>query len=120
MVAELPDVRADWLPVPIEAPGQLFGRPHSYGVAHDLERMRNGFAPPPRTPRIQTRAQRHRSGPWTALRRRWANSDTGPVDLWHRFRCRTGHHEYRGGHQMQLGNRFVYVERRCRFCDTQP
>ena len=106
---------ADLHPVPVPAPGQLFGRPHTYGVAHDLDRMRQGFAPPPRAPRIQARPRRRRG---SRLRQWWAGSERRPADLWHRLRCRTGHHEQRGGHLMQLGNRFVFVERRCRWCDA--
>jgi hypothetical protein len=116
-MADVQRVPLDRLPVPVTAPGHLFGQVHSYGVAHELERMRQGSVPPPRAPRIRTRSPVPAVG---RLRRWWAGSDRRPVDLWHRIRCRTGHHELRGGHQMQLGNRFVFVERRCRWCDAAP
>jgi len=48
-----------------------------------------------------------------------ASGDRRPVDVWHRIRCRTGHHDVRGGQQMQLGSRFVLVERRCIWCDAE-
>ena len=98
---------------------ELFGRSHSYGAAHDLERMRAGLPPLPRAPRVRTRPRRFR-GPVALLRHVMANSQMQPADLWHRLRCRTGHHQFRGGEQVQLGSRFVYVERRCLWCDAEP
>ena len=120
-MAERRDPRSEALPVPHATPPQLFGRSHTYGVAHDLERMRQGVVPPPRTPRVAPRGRRRRGGgPWASLLSWWASRDRRPVDVWHRIRCRTGHHDIRGGHQVQLGSRFVHVERRCVWCDAEP
>ena len=98
---------------------QLYDRPHTYGVAHDLERMRAGLGPPPRKSRIRARTRRRRRGPLSAVRVWLASGDRRPVDVWHRFRCRTGHHDVRGGQRMQLGSHFVLVERRCIWCDAE-
>lgn len=120
-MAELPELWSDRSPEKPAPPAPLFGRPPSFGVAHDLELMKQG-ALPPRT----RRPQRHRrlrgegEGSWAGVRRRWADSDNTPADIWHRIRCRTGHHELRGGEQMQLGSRYVYLERRCIWCDAAP
>jgi hypothetical protein len=119
-MSELPDRRSDRLPVRPDPPRQLFDRDHSYGVAQDLERMKAGLAPTPRTPRIRTRSRRIGGGPMASARRWWASGNSRPVDLWHRVRCRTGHHDFRGGHQIQLGSRFEFVERRCIWCDALP
>ena len=119
MMAELPDVRSSLLPTHPPAPRQLYDRPHAYGVARDLEHIKQGFVPPPRTPRIQRRPRRE-WGPWAAFRRWSATRERGPGDVWHRIRCRMGRHEMRGGHQMQLGSRYVFVERRCVWCDAPP
>jgi hypothetical protein len=119
-MAELPEVRVQRLPERPPAPRQLYDRPHSYGVAQELERIKEGFVPPPRAPRIRTRTSREGGGLRTSFRRRWAESNLRPVDLWHRVRCRTGRHEFRGGQQLQLGSRFTYIERRCVWCDALP
>ena len=119
-MADLPDLRSQHLPDLPQTPGQMFGHPHNFGVARELERIKQGYAPPPRVPRIKTRDRRPRGGAWARFRHRWANSDKRPVDVWHRIRCRTGHHEMRGGHQMQFGSRFEYVERRCIWCGAAP
>jgi hypothetical protein len=119
-MSELPDLRSDRLPERPAPPRQLFDRDHTYGVAHDLERMRAGLGPAPRQPRIRTRSRRLPGGPFASARRWWANGDRRPVDLWHRLRCRRGHHDFRGGHQIQLGSRFEFVERRCVWCDARP
>jgi len=118
-VAELPELRSDRLPERPPELRQLYDRTHTYGVAHDLERMRAGLGPPPRTPRIHTRSRRRRGGPVSAARRWLASGDRRPVDIWHRLRCRTGHHDVRGGQRMQLGSRYVLVERRCIWCDAE-
>ena len=118
-MAELPELRAHLLPERPEPPRPLYDRPHSYGVTRELDRMKEGWVPPPRTPRIRTR-DRRRLGPWAAFRGWSASWDRGPAHFWHRMRCRTGHHDLRGGHIMQLGSRPVYVERRCLWCDAQP
>jgi hypothetical protein len=110
-MAELPEVRS-YLPERLPEPRQLYDRAHTYGVAHDLERMRAGKGPAPRTPRVPARYGRQR---------RRGRSDVGRLaGAWHRFRCRTGHHDVRGGGQMQLGSRYVFIERRCIWCDAQP
>ena len=44
-MADVPQLRSDLLPVPVAPPGQLFGHAHSFGVAHDLELLRQGFTP---------------------------------------------------------------------------
>lgn len=117
----------------------LFGHSHSFGVANDLERLRQGRLPPPKPPRIvgkqrgdhpldhrfwQCWGEGRRRGiegrAWRHLRDRWANSEHRPVDIWHRCRCRFGRHEIRGGEQIQLGSRFEHIERRCRWCGTRP
>jgi hypothetical protein len=120
VVAELPELWSDKTPERPSPPRQLYDRPHAYGVARDLERIKEGFVPPPRTPRVQPRSRRARTGPPGSFRRWWAGRNSGPVDLWRRVRCRTGHHDIRGGHQMQLGSRFVLIERRCIWCDAEP
>jgi hypothetical protein len=119
-MADLPELRSDRLPQPPGSPRPLYDHPHTFGVAHDLERMRQGLAPPPRVPRIQTRGHRPGGGPRARFRRWLADGDRRPVDVWHRIRCRTGHHDVRGGQQIQLGSRFVHVERRCIWCDASP
>ena len=119
-MAELPEVWPTRLPDRPPPPRQLYDRPHAYGVARELERIKEGFVPPPRTPRIPVRARRRRSGPLGAARRWWAATTVRPVDVWHRMRCRAGRHDFRGGHQMQLGSSFVHVERRCMWCDAEP
>lgn len=114
-MAELPELRSDRLPQRPAPPRQLYDRDHTYGVAHELERMRAGHGPPPRTPRIRTRTRRRdRSRRW------WGRGDGRSAELWHRFRCRTGHHDFRGGHQMQFGSRFEFIERRCIWCEAAP
>lgn len=113
-MAEFPDLRSHLLPERLPEPRQLFDRPHTYGVAHDLERMRAGKGPAPRTPRLPARYGRRRR------RGRGRETDVGRLAAaWHRFRCRTDHHVVRGGGQMQLGSRFVLIERRCIWCDAQ-
>lgn len=114
-MAEHPEVPSDLLPDRLREPRQLFDRPHTYGVAHDLERFRQGLGPAPRPPRIQGRYGR------VAGRGRERATDVGRLaGVWHRLRCRTGHHDVRGGGQMQLGSRFVLIERRCIWCDAGP
>ena len=110
-MSELPELRADLLPERPEPPRQLFDRdPH----------LRRGPRPGahagrPRPgaphPRIRTRRRFLGGGPFRRPGTWWANSDHRPGDLWHRFRCRTGHHVFVGGHQMQFGSRFEFVER---------
>ena len=120
-MADRPELRSQLLPQrPPEPPPQLYGRSHSYGVARELDRIKEGWVPPPRAPRIQTRDRRRRRGPWAAFRRWSGNRDRGAADLWHRITCRAGRHDFRGGHQMQLGSRWVFVERRCVWCDAPP
>ena len=115
-MAEPHEGRSHLLPERLPEPGQLFDRPHTYGVAHDLERMRAGLGPDPRTARVPARYAR-REG--RRLRRR--ENDVGRLaGAWHRFRCGTGHHDVRGGGQMQLGSRYVLIERRCIWCDAAP
>jgi hypothetical protein len=113
-VAELPELRFERSPAPPPPPAPLFGRPANFGVARDLELMKQGALPPrtPRPPR-ETRLPLRRITP----RSRRSRRETGAADLWHRVLCRYGRHDIRGGHQLQLGSEFVYVERRCRWCD---
>ncbi|HVL07190.1 MAG TPA: hypothetical protein VM388_14470 [Acidimicrobiales bacterium] len=114
-MAELPELRTHALPERLPEPRQLYDRAHTYGVAHDLERMRQGFGPAARTPRTPSRYGRR-----LGLRRS-RTSDVGWLaGVWHRLRCRTGHHDVRGGGQMQLGSRYVLIERRCIWCDAPP
>lgn len=114
-MAELPELRTHALPQRLPEPRQLYDKPHTYGVAHDLERMRQGLGPAPRAPRMPKRYGR------VGLFRRQQVNDVGRLaGAWHRFRCRTGHHDVRGGGQMQLGSRDVLIERRCIWCDVAP
>jgi hypothetical protein len=121
IVADLPELRSDRRPAPPSPapPPPLFGQPPSFGVARDLELMKQG-ALVPRTPRPPRRSRLplYRDEPGHGLRSRWASRDRGPTDLWHRLRCRFGRHDMRGGHTMQLGSQLVYVERRCQWCDA--
>ncbi|HEX3622855.1 MAG TPA: hypothetical protein VHT97_11110 [Acidimicrobiales bacterium] len=118
-MAELPELRSDRLVTPPPPHAPLYGRPPAFGVARDLELMKQGQLPA-RTPRPPRRSRLNLPTPdgRGSVRARWASRDTGPTDLWHRLLCRFGHHEMRGGHQLQLGSQFVYVERRCKWCDT--
>ena len=125
-MAELPELRSDRRPAPPAPPSPLFGQAPSFGVARDLELSKRG-ALPPRTPRPVRarrpgRARDHARRPDArgGLRRWWASRDSRPSDLVHRVMCRFGHHDMRGGHQMQLGSSFVHVERRCQWCDARP
>ncbi|HWI02934.1 MAG TPA: hypothetical protein VNT52_03790 [Acidimicrobiales bacterium] len=97
-MADLPELRTHALPQRLPEPRQLYDKPHTYGVAHDLERMRQGLGPALRTPRIPARYGRR-----LGLRRSRSNDVGRLAGIWHRFRCRTGHHDVRGGGQMQLG-----------------
>lgn len=119
-MAESPERRSDLLADRPAAARPLFDRAHGYGVAHDLERMRAGMAPSPRPPRVRAPTSLRRGGLLASVRRRWASSDNRPADVWHRLRCRAGHHEFSGGELMQLGSRFVLIERRCTWCDAEP
>jgi hypothetical protein len=105
-MAELPALRS-LLPERVAAaPPELFGRTHSYGVARELELMRRGFALAPRAPRLPVRRRR----PPGRLLRWWVTTDLRPVaEVWHRFRCRTGHHDLGGGYRL-----------RCVRCDAEP
>lgn len=123
-MAELPERRTDQLPTRPLAPAPLFGHAPAFGVAHDLDLMKQG-ALPPRTPRPQSRRHQAAVAAYGQPRGRrmrtwWASRDRGPGDLWHRVLCRFGRHEMRGGHQLQLGSRFVFVERRCQWCGATP
>jgi hypothetical protein len=57
---------------------------------------------------------------WAHVRTWWASRDRGLGQVWHRVRCRYGRHDVRGGQQVQLGSRFVNVERRCVWCGALP
>jgi hypothetical protein len=120
VVAELPDLRSDRLPARPPPPAPLFDQPPAFGVARDLELMKQGaLAPRVRRPQRRSRfAGRHDGGTGGGGRR--SRDSSRLADVWHRLRCRTGHHDFRGGHQLQLGSRFVYVERRCQWCDASP
>ncbi len=89
--------------------------PHRFGVAAELDRIQKGAPPRKRPPPAPMRRRgRGRLGTW------WASREGRPSDVWHRVRCRSGHHDVRGGQQMQLGARFVYVERACVWCGAKP
>ena len=119
-------------------PGAATAPPYRFGVAAELDRAQKAparnrpDAPPPDGTRYhpldhrvwQCRA-RARRGPirgrtLSHLRFWWASCDRRPGDMWHRLRCRRGHHEIRGGQQMQLGSKFVHVERCCVWCGAKP
>jgi hypothetical protein len=124
-MADMPDrPRTDPLPMPGAAPEPRYGRTHNFGVARDLELFKQGALPPRPTNasrRASARALRdRRPGPRTGVRGWVASREVGPSDLWHRAQCRLGRHEMRGGHQMQLGSRYVHVERRCQWCGATP
>ena len=112
-------------------------RVHRFGVARELERLQqdptkwqqrpveplpNHFHPLDHRP-WQCWAEARRTDVhgriWTHLRTSWASSDKRPSDVWHRIKCRCGRHDIRGGEQIQLGSRFVNVERRCLWCDAE-
>lgn len=57
---------------------------------------------------------------WAHLRTWWASRDRRPGGAWHGLRCRYGGHDVRGGQQVQLGSRFVNVERCCVRCGAVP
>jgi hypothetical protein len=118
LVAELPELRSERVPARPDPPAPLFGQPPAFGVARDLELMKRGELAPrvPRPPR-RSRLPMPGAEPRGRFRGRWATRQTGPADLWHRILCRYGRHDMRGGHQLQLGSEFVYVERRCQWCD---
>jgi len=137
-VAEYPELWSDRSPVP----GPLFNREHRFGVARDLERMREGTLPVParalpypevdrivRDHPLDHRVWQCRSEARTRplhgrslmhMRIRWANRNRHLDDVWHRLMCRAGRHEIHGGEQIQVGSRLVNVERRCRWCDAGP
>ena len=112
--------------------------PRRFGVAAELDRVQKAPArktPEPRSAgssrnhpldhRIWQCRSRARRGPihgraWAHLRFWWAARDARPGDMWRRMRCRRGRHEIRGGQQMQLGARFVNVERCCVWCGAKP
>jgi hypothetical protein len=97
----------------------LFGRDPSFGVARELERVRQGGAAPVKRRPVGPHVGPERHGAWATLRRRWAVSRHHPSDIWHRLMCRRGRHDIRGGHQIQLGSSFVNIERRCLWCDIK-
>lgn len=121
-MAELPELRTDTRPASAapDGPQPLFGRPPAFGVARDLELMKEGLLAPRtrRPPRRSGLFVRGADASGTGVRGWWARTNNRPVDIWHRIRCRTGRHEIRGGEQVQLGSRFVYLERRCAWCDA--
>lgn len=96
-------------------PRYLFDRPPAFGLARDAERMRQGIPPAPRRPS----GRRYRP-PRRFIGLPWSSRDGGAGELWHRMRCRRGHHEVSGGHTMQLGSDAVFIERRCRWCGAKP
>lgn len=50
----------------------------------------------------------------------WSYGDRNSGERWHRLQCRRNRHEMGGGHTMQVGGTEVFVERRCRWCGTEP
>ncbi len=97
----------------------LFDRPPTFGLARDAERMREGVPPAHRT--TAGRKRRRERGPFvTYLRLPWSYGDGNGGEVWHRMKCRWGRHQMGGGHTMQLGSAVVFVERRCRWCGTEP
>jgi len=59
-------------------------------------------------------------GAWNHIRTWWACRERHPGDLWHRFRCRFGRHDFQGGRQIQVGGRLVSTERCCAWCSAKP
>ena len=72
----------------------------------------------------QCRSRAHtaplRGRTWAHLFAWWASRDGHNASAWQRHRCRRGHHDIRGGQQMQLGSRLVNVERCCVWCGAKP
>lgn len=128
MMAEHPDVRTgEWPEPPAPAtpsllrPRPIGGRAPRFGVAHELDVLRGAPATKGRPPTAPERAATHpTAGAWDGMRTWWACRESRPVDVWHRLLCRLGRHDVRGGQQIQVGGRFVHVERCCVWCRSKP
>ncbi len=119
-------------------PGAATPPSYRFGVAAELDRVQKIQQPrrpdPPAAGvgrnhpldhRIWQCRARARQGPIRGravshLRFWWAARESGRGTMWRRLRCRRGNHEIRGGQQMQLGSRFVHVERCCVWCGANP
>ena len=114
LMAEHPELWTERTP---EQP-YLFGRAPAFGLARDAER-RPPEVPPDPVPIARGRPRRERGPFVTYLCLPWSYGDRSPGDFWHRLRCRLGRHEMTGGHTVQLGGDFVFIERSCRWCNGE-
>ena len=111
-MAELPELWTEKTPEPrpssdvVPAPGPASGV--------DLLALEVLPADPP----SELEGRRERGPFLTYLAMPWSYSDREPGERWHRWRCRWGRHDMHGGHTMQLDGSFVFIERRCRWCDA--
>ncbi|MFN2606552.1 MAG: hypothetical protein ABR511_01460 [Acidimicrobiales bacterium] len=96
------------------------GRVPRFGVADELDRAQRGVAPPAPSRSASARPTSRGDGGGHGLRTWWASRDTRPTDVWHRLRCRSGHHDVQGGQRVQLGGRYVNLERCCVWCGAKP
>lgn len=112
-MAEHPELWTEKTP----EPRYLFDRQPTFGLAREAEQMRQGIPPARRV----GRKPRRDMGPFlNHLRLPWSYGDGQGGERWHRMRCRLGRHEMAGGHTMQLGSAVVFIERRCRWCESAP
>jgi len=138
-MADTPDIWPSRWPEP-QAPAPPSGlapvrpigdRTPRFGVAHELDVAQrdaaNGTAAwggvwpnGPGNPVYRAPAGPTGEGTWAHVRTWWACREVHPVDLWHRMRCRSGRHRIEGGQRIQLGGRFVNIERCCVWCGSPP
>lgn len=97
----------------------LFDHKHSFGLANEAERVRLGIdRPSPRSVASRPRSAGHGGAVSRVLLRSRGHNEGRLSNIWHRVKCRGGHHEIQGGHSMQMGTDWVFVQRRCRWCDA--
>ena len=97
----------------------LFGLAPTFGLARDAARLAQEVPPAP--PPAEPRRRRRERGPFlTYLQLPWSYGDRNTGDRCHRLQCRLGRHRMSGGHLMPLDGAVVFIERRCRWCGTEP
>jgi len=97
----------------------LFGVAPAFGLAREAGRPPQEFPAAPT--RTEPRRRRRERGPFlTYLQMPWSYSDGNTGDRWHRVRCLLGRHGMGGGHTMQFDGTVTFIERRCRWCGTEP